>query len=155
MRVPYSPFFLQQITAGHVTSITSKGTAIQGTFTRAESYAKSKPTKLFATEIPAFADTKALSQLLESKSVVVNAKPLTSGLPWWESLLVGFGPTILFVGLLFWLYEHTAPPIARKHPGQRGQEHPIGWTATRPGHLPPKHREFMTQNEYLDLVRGR
>ncbi|HEY8724472.1 MAG TPA: ATP-dependent zinc metalloprotease FtsH [Gaiellaceae bacterium] len=107
VRVPYSPFFLQQITAGHVTSITSKGTAIQGTFTRAESYAKSKPTKLFATEIPAFADTKALSQLLESKSVVVNAKPLTSGLPWWESLLVGFGPTILLVGLLVLLMRRA------------------------------------------------
>jgi hypothetical protein len=51
-------------------------------------------------------------------------------------------------------YEHTAPPIARKHPRQPGKKHPIGWTATRPGHLPPKHREFMTQNEYLDLVRG-
>ena len=30
IRVPYSPFFLNQVSHGHVTSITSKGTAIQG-----------------------------------------------------------------------------------------------------------------------------
>ena len=30
VRVPYSPFFLQQIKAGNVESITSTGTAIQG-----------------------------------------------------------------------------------------------------------------------------
>jgi cell division protease FtsH len=107
VRIPYSPFFLQQISAGHVTSITSKGTAIQGTFTSAESYAGSKKTKLFATEIPAFADTNSLSQLLQKKKVVVNAKPITTGLPWWESVLVGFGPTILFVGLLFWLMRRA------------------------------------------------
>src|SRR5439155_3340464 len=29
VRVAYSPFFLQQVTAGHVKAITSKGTAIQ------------------------------------------------------------------------------------------------------------------------------
>jgi cell division protease FtsH len=103
VRVPYSPFFLNEISDGHVASITSKGTAIQGTFTQAESYAGKKKTTLFATEIPAFADTKALSQLLQKKKVVVNAKPLTSGLPWWENVLVGFGPTILLVGLLVWL----------------------------------------------------
>ena len=103
VRVPFSPFFLNQVTAGHVASITSKGTAIQGTFTQKESYAGSKKTNLFRTEIPAFADTDALSHLLQQKKVVVNAKPLTSGLPWWESLLVGFGPTILLVGLLVWL----------------------------------------------------
>ena len=33
VRVPYSPFFLEQVSAGQVASITSKGTAIQGTFT--------------------------------------------------------------------------------------------------------------------------
>src|SRR6266516_8162018 len=54
VRVPYSPFFIQQVQAGNVSDIRSKGTAIQGTFRRAESYGKSKPTRLFKTEIPAF-----------------------------------------------------------------------------------------------------
>ena len=100
VRVPYSPFFLQQVTAGKVTTISSKGTAIQGTFAKKQSYQGSKPTTLFKTEIPAFADTKALSQLLERKRVVVNAQPLSTSGPWWETLLVGFGPTILLIGLL-------------------------------------------------------
>jgi cell division protease FtsH len=102
VRVPYSPFFIQQVRAGHVASITSKGTAVQGTFAVALSYAGSKQTKLFQTEIPAFANTNALSDLLQKHKVVVNAKPLDTGTPWWESLLVGFGPTILFIGLIYY-----------------------------------------------------
>jgi hypothetical protein len=51
-------------------------------------------------------------------------------------------------------HKHTAPPVTGKHPSKRGQEHPIGWAAAWPGYLPAKHREFVTQNEYLDLVRG-
>src|ERR671938_453799 len=50
VRVPYSPFFLGQVKAGHVASITSKGTAIQGTFSRKERYGSSKATRLFKTE---------------------------------------------------------------------------------------------------------
>ena len=107
VRVPYSPFFLKQVSAGHVKEITSKGTAIQGTFTQKEQYAGSKPTTLFRTEIPAFANNDALSQLLEEKGVVVNAEPLDTGAPWWQNLLLGFGPTILFLVLLFWLMRRA------------------------------------------------
>ncbi len=88
-------------------AITSKGTAIQGTFSQPESYKGSKQTTKFKTEIPSFADTKALSQLLQSKGVVVNAQPLDTGSSWWVGLLLGFGPTILFVGLLFWLMRRA------------------------------------------------
>jgi cell division protease FtsH len=107
VRVPYSPFFLQQVRAGHVKEITSQGTAIQGTFTQPETYAGSKPTNLFMTEIPAFANNDALSSLLEQKRVTVNAKPLDTGAPWWQNLLLGFGPTILFLVLLFWLMRRA------------------------------------------------
>jgi len=102
VRVPYSPFFLQQVRSGNVASITSKGTTVQGTFSHAESYAGSPKSKRFSTEIPTFADTNALSQLLQRKGVVVNAEPLDTGPPWWENLLFGFGPTILFVALIVW-----------------------------------------------------
>jgi cell division protease FtsH len=107
VRVPYSPFFLQQVTEGHVKQITSKGTAIQGTFVQKTRYAGSKPTLLFRTEIPSFADSKGLSQLLQRKRVVVNAQPLDTGGPWWENLLLGFGPTLLFIFLLFWLMRRA------------------------------------------------
>jgi cell division protease FtsH len=106
-RVPYSPFFLQQVRGGHVESITSKGTAIQGTFDEKLSYAGSKPSTLFRTEIPAFADNDALSRLLEEKRVVVNAEPLDKGAPWWQNLLLGFGPTLLFIFLLFMLLRRS------------------------------------------------
>jgi len=102
IQIPYSPFFLQQVQNGNVKEISSKGTAIQGTFATAESYAGSKKAADFKTEIPTFADTNALSQLLQKEKVVVNAQPLDTGSPWWQSLLFGFGPTILFVGLLIW-----------------------------------------------------
>ena len=107
VRVPYSPFFIQQVDQGHVAEITSKGTAIQGTFTQPQQYGVSKPTTRFSTEIPAFADNNQLSRLLQEKSVVVNAQPLDRGAPWWQSLLLGFGPTILFVLLLFWLMRRA------------------------------------------------
>jgi cell division protease FtsH len=107
VRVPYSPFFLQQVRAGHVKEITSKGTAVQGTFTQQLRYRGSKPTTHFRTEIPAFADDNALSSLLQRKGVVVNAEPLDTGAPWWQSLLLGFGPTILFLFLLFWLMRRA------------------------------------------------
>jgi cell division protease FtsH len=107
VRVAYTPFFLAQVKAGHVKEITSKGTAIQGTFTKKLSYAGAKPTTRFQTEVPEFADNNALSRLLQQKGVVVNAQPLDSGGPWWENLLLGFGPTILFVFLLFWLMRRA------------------------------------------------
>jgi cell division protease FtsH len=107
VRIPYTPTFIQQVSANHVMSITSKGTAVQGTFTQKESYAGSKATTLFATEIPTFANTDALSKLLQDHKVVVNAKPLDTGAPWWQNLLLGFGPTILFIFLLFWLMRRA------------------------------------------------
>jgi cell division protease FtsH len=107
VRIPYSPFFIDQIKSGNVASITSRGTAIQGTFHHATSSTGQKPAKRFATEIPSFASTADLSRLLLEKGVVVNAVPLDTGAPWWESLLFGFGPTILLLLLLFWFMRRS------------------------------------------------
>jgi cell division protease FtsH len=107
VRVPYSPFFLNEVRAGHVKDITSKGTAIQGAFKEATKYKDEKPTTNFRTEIPAFANTDQLSKLLQSKGVVVNAEPLDTGAPWWQNLLLGFGPTILFIALLVLLMRRA------------------------------------------------
>jgi len=107
VRVSYTPFFLDQVTGEKVKDITSKGTAIQGNFTEKLSYQGSSPTTRFQTEIPAFADTDQLSQLLQAHGVVVNAEPLDTGPPWWESLLVGFAPTLLFIGLLVLLFRRA------------------------------------------------
>jgi cell division protease FtsH len=107
IRIPYSPYFIDQIKSGNVASITSKGTAIQGTFHHATSPSGHNKATRFSTEIPSFASTNDLSRLLLQKGVVVNAVPLDTGAPWWESLLFGFGPTILLLGLLVWLMRRS------------------------------------------------
>jgi cell division protease FtsH len=107
VRVPYSPFFLQQVQARNVEEITSKGTDVQGAFRKEVTFEDSEPTTRFRTEIPAFANTDELSRLLQQNDVTVNADPLDTGGPWWQTLLVGFGPTILFVFLLFWLFRRA------------------------------------------------
>ena len=107
VRVPYSPFFLAQVNTGNVEEITSKGTDIQGTFKKEVAFEDEQPTTRFRTEIPAFANTDELSEQLQENNVTVNAKPLDRGSPWWQTLLFGFGPTILFVLLLFWLFRRA------------------------------------------------
>jgi cell division protease FtsH len=107
LSVPYSPFFLGQVRQGNVAEITSEGSTIQGTFKSPQRYRDSEPAKEFETEIPAFADTDALARTLESNRVVLNAEPLDSGPPWWQTLLVGFGPTLLLVGLLVFLVRRA------------------------------------------------
>jgi cell division protease FtsH len=109
MHVPYSPFFVQQIRSGNVEAITSRGTAIQGRLKRA---AKPPPSRTasrnFSTEIPSFANTQQLDRLLESRGVSVNAEPLQTSGPWWETLILGVVPTILLLLLLFWLFRRMA-----------------------------------------------
>jgi cell division protease FtsH len=107
IRIPYSPYFIDQINSGNVASITSRGTAIQGTFHHATSPSAHNKATRFSTEIPSFASTNDLSRLLLKKGVVVNAVPLDTGAPWWESILFGFGPTILLLGLLVWLMRRS------------------------------------------------
>src|SRR6266550_7543057 len=85
VRVPYSPFFLEQINAANVAEITSKGTTIQGVFKRAERYHGSRPTTRFQTEIPEFADTRTLAHSLQKAGVTVNAEPLQTSRPWWQN----------------------------------------------------------------------
>jgi cell division protease FtsH len=111
VRVPYSPFFLAQVRTGNVKTITSTGAAVQGEFKRTVTYpAGGNGTKAtqFSTEVPSFANTNELSRLLQSHGVVINAKPLDTGGSWWQSLLFGFGPTLLFLALLFWLMRRAA-----------------------------------------------
>jgi len=108
IRVPYSPFFVRQVAVGNVAEITSKGTAIQGTFEHPRRYAGSRPTTRFETEIPEFADTRALARSLARAGVVVNAQPLQTSLPWWENVLLNFGPTLLFLGLLVWVSRRAS-----------------------------------------------
>jgi cell division protease FtsH len=109
--VPFSPFFLEQVKDGKVRSISSKGDTVEGNFKAKLSYPPSakKPThtKLFATQVPTFWNGSQLSALLEEKGVEINAKSTTTSQSLLAELLLGFGPTLLIVGL-FVLFARRA-----------------------------------------------
>jgi cell division protease FtsH len=109
IRVPYSPFFLKQVRAGNVVAITSTASEIQGDFAHATKPAGTTTRSVhFVTEIPSFADTDELSKLLQQHGVVVNAKSPNAGVPWWKSIIFGFGPTIVLLLLLFWIFRRMS-----------------------------------------------
>ena len=112
VRIPYSPLFLDQVEAGNVASITTVGSAVQGDFKSAVTYPTTgkdkRSSKRFETELPVFANGDELSQMLRSEKVTVNAEAPDKGLPWWQSLLFGFGPTLVFIGLLVFLFRRMA-----------------------------------------------
>ena len=110
VRIPYSPTFLAQVEAGNVSSISSRGSTVEGNFRSAVRYpanGSATPTKRFVTELPTFAEYKALLALLQSKGVVVNASAPSQGTSLLVTLLVTFGPVLLLV-LLFVLLMRRA-----------------------------------------------
>ncbi len=110
--VPFSPYFLDEVNAGQVKSISSKGDTINGTFTTKVRYppndSKATPTTLFSTQVPVFWNNNALTALLQSKGVQVNAQNPNPGTSLLAELLLGFGPTLLLVGLFVLLARRAA-----------------------------------------------
>jgi cell division protease FtsH len=107
-QVPYQPFFVNQVQAGNVREITSQADSIEGQLNRTASYdppGSGKPVqvKLFKTQVPAFIDRRALTQLLSQRQVVINAKAPDTGRSLLANLLLGFAPTLLLVGFFIWL----------------------------------------------------
>jgi cell division protease FtsH len=110
--VPFNPFFLEEVQAGQVKSISTKGDSVQGTFGTKLRYpptnTKATLTKQFSTQIPSFWNTTQLSAALKEKGVVINAKPTTQSTSLLAELLLGFGPTLLIVGLFILLARRAA-----------------------------------------------
>jgi cell division protease FtsH len=110
--IPFSPVFLQDVQGGQVKSISTKGDTVEGTFTTKLRYpptdTKATPTTQFKTEIPSFWNGSELSALLRSKGVQIVAKPATSSPSVLAELLLGFGPTLLIVGLFVLLARRAA-----------------------------------------------
>ena len=98
-------FFSQQLNAGNVQMVTSTADTIQGAFTNPVGYPPGAPEAvqvgLFTTQRPSFA-TDDLFGTLAAKGVTINATLPDAPPPLWQQILVGFGPTLLFVGLLLW-----------------------------------------------------
>ncbi len=106
--VPFSPYFLERVKADQVSSISSKGDTVEGKFKTKLTYGKEKPTKLFATQVPTFWNGSQLSALLQEKGVQINAKSTSSSQSLLVELLLGFGPTLLIVGLFVLLARRAA-----------------------------------------------
>ncbi|MBK9712461.1 MAG: ATP-dependent zinc metalloprotease FtsH [Kouleothrix sp.] len=118
--VPYT-FFKEQVVAGNVSEITSRGEDIQGAFrqpvadpttaaqtpTAQESAATPQTYTKFATIKPAFDDPELLS-LLERNKVVITASPLEQPRSAILTLLLSFGPTLLLIGGFLWLTNRAA-----------------------------------------------
>jgi cell division protease FtsH len=112
VRVPYSPTFLNQVKGNNVKQISSTGDAIQGTFKSAVRYpandASVQPTSSFATQVPSFANNQELSTALQQHNVVIDAKAPNAGPGLLVSVLLGFGPTLLLVGLFVFVARRAA-----------------------------------------------
>jgi cell division protease FtsH len=99
LRVPYNPTFLEQIRAGNVERISTQGATVDGHFKKEVKYGDDDANKVFETEIPVFANNEELSKLLEDKGVVIDAEPINESRGFLASLILGFGPVILLIGL--------------------------------------------------------
>jgi cell division protease FtsH len=106
--IPYSPTFLTQLQHNNVGSISTTSDAIEGTFRHPFRYKGEQPVTSFSTQIPIFADNKALDRELINKGVTINAKNPNVGPSLLESILVGFGPTLLLVFLFFMIMRRAA-----------------------------------------------
>src|SRR3954451_1998958 len=108
-KVPYTLFF-HQVEAGNVSEISSKGAEIQGNFKAKVTYPPGKNAKSitkFQTVRPDFGDD-GLGKLLINRNVTVNAKAVDTGTPLWQTIVFGFGPTILLVGLFIALMRRAS-----------------------------------------------
>ena len=108
LQVPYS-FFREEVGKGNVAEVTSTGDTIEGDFKHETAPPKGvsgSPSTHFKTERPAFADDGLIDLLLQ-KNVVINAHPIDEGQPLWQTLVFGFGPTILLVGLFVLLMRRA------------------------------------------------
>ncbi len=110
VKIPYSPTFLDAVQAKNVTKISSTGDSISGTLKTAIAYPAGSTTKstTFSTQIPSFADDATLFSSLRKEGVTINAQPTNAGPSVAESLIFGFGPTLLLVALFVFIARRSA-----------------------------------------------
>ena len=112
-RVPYQPFFIEQVEAGNVEAITSREDSIEGELKKPTTYdppGEDKPVEVdrFKTQVPAFIDRVELTKLVTDQEVVINARAPDAGRSFLLSLLLGLAPALLLVGFLVWLSRRQA-----------------------------------------------
>jgi cell division protease FtsH len=109
IELPYT-VFREQVDAGNVAEIRSRGEDIQGEFEKEVTYPAGEEgtkSKSFETVRPSFAEDN-LYAVLAREDVVVSAEPLEEPRSFLMTLLLSFGPTILLVALFVWLLRRSA-----------------------------------------------
>src|ERR671917_1618172 len=112
VEVPYT-VFKEEVRAGNVESVFSQGDTVEGMFKEPVTYPPegeessepdSKPSstsETFTTALPSFVDP-GLEELLIDNGVEIMAEPIEQSRGWLQTLLFGFGPALLLVGLFIW-----------------------------------------------------
>ncbi|MGH2857299.1 MAG: ATP-dependent zinc metalloprotease FtsH [Solirubrobacteraceae bacterium] len=112
VKIPYYPNFINQVDAGNVKSINSTVDSINGQLKTPIRYpasdTKAPQSTNFTTQVPSFANNNKLEALLQKHNVTVDAQAPSSGPSVIESLIFGFGPTILLVVLFIVLMRRAA-----------------------------------------------
>jgi cell division protease FtsH len=115
--VPYT-FFREQIAAGNVAEIYSRGERIEGRFRTPVTYPPpvdgadpdaqpSPPSRTgenFSTTLPVFVDP-GFEEFLIGNGVEISAEPIQNGSGW--SLLFGFAPAILLIAFYVWIIRRS------------------------------------------------
>src|ERR1700736_1422580 len=99
--LPYN-VFKEQVAADNVVTVTTTGDAITGvTKTAVQEPGTGTKATHFTSQHPSFANDGP-ETLLDQHAVTINAKPENPPLPFWEQLLLSFGPWLLIgLGLLY------------------------------------------------------
>jgi cell division protease FtsH len=105
--VPYT-LFRAEVERGNVVRVNSRRDVIQGRFrTPVRTTRATAPARDFETVRPSFATDDRLLDLLIAHDVSVEARPFIYERPLWLTIIVGFGPALLLVGVLVWVARRT------------------------------------------------
>ncbi|MCW3011656.1 MAG: hflB [Solirubrobacterales bacterium] len=112
-KISYTPTFVEQVRAGNVKEIASKGDTISGEFRREfDPPGEAEPNIKFTTEVPSFANDDQLSALLTAEKVEVNATSPIQGRSLLASFLISLLPTLLIIGVFVYFIRKAASSAA-------------------------------------------
>src|SRR5215211_2221950 len=119
IQVPYT-FFKEQVSAGNVEAIYTRGDSVEGRFEKPVTYppkgegssepgsTPSRTSKTFTTVLPSFVIPEPnLEKFLINNGVQITAEPIQEGTSLWQTLLFAFGPALLLIGGYIWLYRRA------------------------------------------------
>ena len=122
VEVPYTSF-KEEVRAGNVEAIYDSEDYVEGRFEEPVTYppkgeagseagtepgpTTSRTSRMFTTVLPSFVDP-GLEELLIDNGVEISAEPIREGGSLWQTLLFGFGPALLLIGVFVWLSRRAA-----------------------------------------------